>query len=139
MLEDALVEFNELAEVEPKFFRKNFKDLLQLLAPLVLKNDYTNTNIRHQPLELFVTVVERIPAIIKKDVDTLKNILDLIFKIMIDIDSDIDESWCRPKEGFRQEEDEEDDDGVTFGKTCVDRLVASIGEEIMLPLLSHLV
>ena len=58
---------------------------------------------------------------------------------MIDIDSDIDETWCRPKEGFRQEEDEEDDDGVTFGKTCVDRLVASIGEEIMLPLLSHLV
>ena len=110
-----------------------------MLAPLVLKNDYTNTNIRHQPLELFVTVVERIPAIVKKDVDTLKNILDLIFKIMIDIDSDIDESWCRPKEGFRQEEDEEDDDGVTFGKTCVDRLVASIGEEIMLPLLSHLV
>ena len=66
MLEDALVEFNELAEVEPKFFRKNFKDLLQLLAPLVLKNDYTNTNIRHQPLELFVTVVERIPELSRR-------------------------------------------------------------------------
>ena len=27
VLEDALVEFNELAEIEPKFFRKNFKEL----------------------------------------------------------------------------------------------------------------
>jgi hypothetical protein len=27
VLEDALVEFNEMAEIEPKFFRKNFKDL----------------------------------------------------------------------------------------------------------------
>ena len=27
ILDDALVEFNEMAEIEPKFFRKNFKDL----------------------------------------------------------------------------------------------------------------
>ncbi len=45
----------------------------------------------------------------------------------------------KPKEGFRVEEDEEDDDSVAFGKTSVDRLVSSVGEEIMLPLLSQLV
>ena len=27
ILDDALVEFNEMAEIEPKFFRKNFKDI----------------------------------------------------------------------------------------------------------------
>ena len=27
VLEDALVEFNELAEVEPAFFKPNFKDI----------------------------------------------------------------------------------------------------------------
>lgn len=27
VLDDALVEFNEMAEIEPKFFRKYFKDL----------------------------------------------------------------------------------------------------------------
>lgn len=58
---------------------------------------------------------------------------------MIDIDEDIDESWLRPKEGFRADEEEEEEDSVHFGKTCVDRLVSSIGEEIMLPLLSTLV
>jgi hypothetical protein len=47
VLEDALVEFNEIAEIEPKFFRKNFKDLFIVLTPIVGKNDFTNTTIRH--------------------------------------------------------------------------------------------
>jgi hypothetical protein len=58
---------------------------------------------------------------------------------MIDIDQDIEESWMKPKEGFKVEEVEEEEDAVHFGKTCVDRLVSSIGDEIMLPLLSDLV
>jgi len=86
-----------------------------------------------------VTVVERVPNVVKKDEETLKQLLDLIFKLMIDIDEDIDESWMRPKEGFRVDEEEEEEDSVAFGKTCVDRLVSSIGDEIMLPLLSTLV
>ena len=139
VLEDTLVEFNEIAEIEPKFFRKNFKELFTAFHPIVAKNDYTNNTIRHQPVEFFVTVVERLPNLVKKDQDTLKAMLDLVFKLMIDIDEDIDESWMRPKEGFRADEEEEEDDSVHFGKTCVDRLVSSIGEEIMLPLLSTLV
>lgn len=55
---------------------------------------------------------------------------------MVDIDTDIEESWLRPREGFRAEEEEEEEDSVNFGKTCVDRLVSSIGEEVMLPLIS---
>ena len=139
VLEDALVEFNEMAEIEPKFFRKNFKDLFLHFSAIVGKNDYTNPTIRHQPVEFFVTVVERIPNVVKKDEATLKALLDLVFKLMIDIDADIDESWMKPKEGFKADEEEEDEDSVHFGKTCVDRLVSSIGDEIMLPLLSTLV
>jgi len=47
VLEDALVEFNEMAEIEPKFFRKHFKDLFLAFAPITAKNDYTNNTIRH--------------------------------------------------------------------------------------------
>ena len=47
VLEDALVEFNEIAEIEPKFFRKSFKDLFTAFQPIVAKNDYANTTIRH--------------------------------------------------------------------------------------------
>jgi hypothetical protein len=139
VLEDALVEFNEIAEIEPKFFRKHFKAIFGMFYQIVSKNDYTNNTIRHQPVEFAVTVVERIPNLVKKDIETLKSLLDLVFKLMIDIDEDIEESWMRPKEGFKVEEEEEEEDSVHFGKVQVDRLVSSIGEEIMLPLLSQLV
>jgi hypothetical protein len=86
-----------------------------------------------------VTIIERLPAVVKRDIETLKALLDIIFKLMIDIDQDIEESWMKPKEGFKVEEEEEEEDAVHFGKTCVDRLVSSIGDEIMLPLLSDLV
>ena len=86
-----------------------------------------------------MTIIERLPAVVKRDIETLKALLDIIFKLMIDIDQDIEESWMKPKEGFKVEEEEEEEDAVHFGKTCVDRLVSSIGDEIMLPLLSDLV
>lgn len=139
ILEDALIEFNEMAEVEPRFFRKNYRDIFLQFQSLVAKNDYTNTSIRHQPVEFFVTVAERHPNVVKKDQEILMALLDLIFKLMIDIDADIDEQWLKPKEGFRTEEEEEDEDAVHFGKTCVDRIVSSVGEELILPLLSKLV
>ena len=47
IIEDALVEFNELAEVEPAFFKPNFKDVYAKLKPIVSKNDFANNSIRH--------------------------------------------------------------------------------------------
>lgn len=42
ILEDAMIEFNEIAEIEPKFFRKHFKEIFEALTPISYKNDYTN-------------------------------------------------------------------------------------------------
>lgn len=139
VLEEALVELNDVAESEPKFFRKHYKDIFGAFMKILEKNDYTNSTLRHQPVEFLTTVGERIPTILEKDDELLKNLLDVIFKIMIDIDEEIDVTWLRPKEGFRIDEDEEDEDDVSFGKSCIDRLVASLGDEKMLPLLSILV
>jgi len=140
VLEEALVEFNELAEVEPQFFKASFNDLYAGLKPICEKNDFTNNSIRHQPLEFIITLIERTPTVVKKDKTyaCLKDLLESIFKIMIDIDEDIEESWLRPKEGYTLEEDE-DDTNVKFGTGCVDRLVSCIGDEIMLPLIGALV
>ena len=135
IIEDALVEFNELAEVEPAFFKPNFKDVYAKMKPIVSKNDFANNSIRHQPLEFFCTIVERQPSIVKKDEALLKDLLELIFQLMIDIDSDIDESWLRPKEGYVDGGDDEEEDNVAFGKGLVDRLVAGIGDQVMLPLI----
>jgi hypothetical protein len=59
VLEDALVEFNELAEIEPSFFKPNFKEIYEALKPVVANKEFANNSIRHQPLEFFCTIVER--------------------------------------------------------------------------------
>ena len=115
VLEDALVEFNELAEMEPAFFKPNFKDIYEHLKPIIAYTDFANRSIRHQPLEFVVTILERKPSIAKQDIPLLKDILEQVFKLMIDIDEDIDASWMRPKEGYQLGNDEEEEDSVQFG------------------------
>ena len=137
MLEDALVEFNELAEIEPNFFRADFKSLYEAFKPIVAYKEFANNAIRHQPLEFVVTMIERKPSLAKKDQAMIKDVLELIFQLMIDIDEDIDAEWLQPKEGFAGEDEEEDN--VSFGKQAVDRLVAGVGETVMLPLIGILV
>lgn len=138
VLEDALVEFNELAEIEPAFFKPVFTQIWTHLKIIISYTNLANTSIRQQPLEFVVTLIERLPSIVKKDEALLKDILEQIFLLMIDIDPDIEQSWLCPKEGFQQDGDEEEDH-VAFGKNCVDRLVSSIGDAIMLPLIGTLV
>lgn len=79
VLEDALVEFNELAEIEPNFFRADFKSLYEAFKPIVAYKDFANNAIRHQPLEFVVTMIERKPSLAKKDEALIKDVLELIF------------------------------------------------------------
>ena len=137
VLEDAIVEFNGLAEIEPNFFRNDFKSIYEQFKPIVAYKDFASSTLRHQPLEFVVTMVERKPSLMKKDEALTKDILEQVFKLMIDIDEDIDVSWMRPKEGFQGKDEEEDN--VNFGKTLVDRLIAGAGDFYMLPLIGQLV
>jgi len=57
----------------------------------------------------------------------------MIFYHMVEIQEMISEEWMRPAEGFA---DEEQDDEVHFGMGCIDRLIAGVGEKIMLPMIS---
>jgi len=54
-------------------------------------------------------LIERIPSVVKKDKTNalLKDLLELIFKLMIDIDDEVDADWLRPKDGHTVEEEEE--------------------------------
>ena len=59
VIEDAMVEFNNIAESEPKFFISSFKELFFAFTKLIEKNDYDNTGVRHQPLEFLVSITDR--------------------------------------------------------------------------------
>ena len=79
VLEEALIEFNELSEIEPNFFRAAFKDIYAQFKPIISKKDFANATIRHQPLEFATTMLERKPTLARKDDELIKDILNEIF------------------------------------------------------------
>ena len=54
--------------------------------------------------------MERKQSVVKKDTPLLKDIIETIVKLMIDIDAEIDLEWMTPKKAI-----ESDEDNVTFG------------------------
>lgn len=58
----------------------------------------------------------------------LKGLLDLCCKLMIDIDTEIDEEWKNPKPGFKLKE-EQNEDSVVFALECLNRIFNAAGEE----------
>jgi hypothetical protein len=138
ILEDAMVEFNSMADAEPKFFKESFGDLFEVFNQIITKSDILNNTIRHQPIEFLTTIAERQPSLLIQNEKYLKGMLDTVFKLMIDIDSEIDENWGDPKDPAQVKE-EVDEDTVVFGKEVIDRLLSSIGEDTLLPLICILV
>lgn len=139
VLQDAWIEFNEIAEIEPKFFQKKMLDIFTKTKDIVLEKSLANDKIKQQPIEFYVTCIERVPAIVKKNTDLLKSIIELIFQLMIDVDSEIEESWMKPTEGFRDNENDGEEDNVNFGKSSIDKLISAVGDELTLPILSGII
>lgn len=140
VLQDALIEFNEIAEIEPRFFKSRFSEIFQNTLEIVNKSDFTNPMIRQQPVEFYVTMIERVPSIVSKDAALLQNVIEQIFKLMIDVDADIEADWMRPKEGFKENDDgEEGEDNVNFGKGCIDKIISAVGDATTLPILGTIV
>ena len=53
-------------------------------------------------------MIEQKPSLAKKDEALIKDVLEQIFQLMIDIDTDIDNKWICPCEGFAGEDEEDD-------------------------------
>lgn len=139
VLQDAWIEFNEIAEIEPKFFQKKMPEIFEATKAIALKTDFANDKIKQQPIEFYVTCIERVPTIVKKNTALLTQIIQLIFQLMIDVDADIEDSWLTPKEGFRDNENDGEEDNVNFGKSSIDKLISAVGDELTLPILSGIV
>jgi hypothetical protein len=58
----------------------------------------------------------------------------MIFIHMIDIDSEVTDSWRTPEEGYT--DDDDDFETTKFGMNSIDRLICAVGDKEVLPLLS---
>jgi len=133
--------FADMAEAEPKFFKKNFEMLTKAMSGFVYDKNVDDQNLKESATEVLVLVLERIPSLGKNNKELLSQVIQMVFYNMVQIDKDIDPEWAKPKEGFSDalESGEVDTDEISFGIQAIDRLLASIGEKVMLPTLGVLV
>lgn len=139
--DDVLSAFADIADAEPKFFKKDFKLLLDMMNALVYDKNIDENSLKETATEVVLLIVERVPSICKKDTNLLKKTVEMIFYNMVQIDEEIDREWSHPKEGFSDahENGEVDTDEISYGIQAIDRLMSSIGEKIMLPILGGIV
>lgn len=85
-------------------------------------------------------MAERIPKLFRDNNEYIKELLQILFYHMIEIDGNVTKLWEIPEEGFSSDlESDSDYEAVLFGITSIDKLIASIGEKYVLPILSILV
>lgn len=130
LLQRVLEVVSEVAETEPTFFRKFFDPLCEVMLKISAQKHYANEKLRQMPLETLITVMERIPGLVKKHKEQLWKMCEAVFDMMVSIDEEVDEGWLRPKEGYNTEEESNPDDNVNFGMISYDRLLEALDEEM---------
>jgi len=109
----------DIAEAEPKFFKENFNITFEFIKWVVYDKEIDDIALKEIAVNFIITIIERIPSIAKKEKDRtkLKEIVNMLFHGMINIDNDIDKDWMKPPEGFKDdaENGENDNDEVHFG------------------------
>ena len=139
--EDVLSTLADIADAEPKFFKASFSYVIEFVRAFVFDKNVDDSSLKEMAISILISIVERIPALVKKDNEKLKGIILMLFHEMVSIESEIDEDWIKPPEGFKDDHEngEVENDEVHFGMQGVDRLISSIGEKIMLPILGSVV
>lgn len=62
----------------------------------------------------------------------------MIFIHMIEINPEVSEEWKKPEEGYTDDmEDDEDFETTKFGMGAIDRIIFSVGDKEVLPILSE--
>ena len=114
---------------------------MEFVRAFVFDKNVDDSSLKEMAISILISIVERIPALVKKDNEKLKGIILMLFHEMVSIESEIDEDWIKPPEGFKDDHEngEVENDEVHFGMQGVDRLISSIGEKVMLPILGSVV
>ena len=100
--EDGLEALSDMLEVEPKFFKKTFKELVELFSR-IFKIPNLESGVRRMVTETFVDYAEKFPALFRKRKEALKAVIEMVFFHMVEIDEEVTEQWMNPPEGYNED------------------------------------
>ena len=130
----ALETLTELVQSEPKIFKQSFANCIELASHFCGKVDL-DVGVKSLVLEFAVSLAERIPRQVQKDVKLGTSLMQLIFAMMVQVDSEVEDSWKVPEEGFCEKEEEEGGINIDYakvGRKLVSRLIDSVGDTYLL-------
>lgn len=82
--EEGLEALSEMLEVEPKFFKKSFKELVTLLSA-IFNTPGIEGGVKRMTTEILVDFAEKSPATFRKKKEALQSTIEMIFFHMVDI------------------------------------------------------
>ena len=132
-LNSAINQVFSICENEPSFFKPYFKDMVILMAKVreyAVKEEEKNLQI--EAIECLILILEKYPKLAKEG-NNLNGTLEQIFLNMLQIPEEVPEEWCSPPEGFNDDIEENDDQSdIKIGMDFIDRLISSLGTEVIL-------
>ena len=125
-----------IAETEPKFYCESVDILLEFMQKVFSLQ--TDSGVKSLILETVVHTVGRKPKLLLLSTDRCVKVLEAVFSLMCSVEPTVDPGWLHPPEGFQDRdielEDAEDIDYAKTGRRLVVRLLETVGEGCLLPL-----
>mmetsp|Transcript_71880 Transcript_71880/g.83546 ORF Transcript_71880/g.83546 Transcript_71880/m.83546 type:complete len:1110 (+) Transcript_71880:60-3389(+) len=127
----------DIIESEYKFFKKHFDLLFKSMQKIISVKNIEEEGIKELAIQILYSYLERNPRMFKDNEQYIKDLLEMIFVVMIERAEEVTEEWMIPKEGFIEDAEEDDDkDGFKFGAGVIDKMIAVLGRDLMLPVVS---
>ncbi len=129
----------DVCQTIPSYFKKLTPDLVIVMSKARELDNDPNSSLKSESVESLIFILERYPEIVKQNnAELLKQIIELIFKNMIEIEDEINDEWKSPPDGFNDDLIEDDDQKIIkIGIDFIDRLINVIGHKFMLPFVSE--
>lgn len=105
---EVLEDLFEICQSSPNFLKKVFPRVTSILSKVRDINDDDYDNLKIEALDCLVSFIITYNDLVKTD-DSLRMIIDLIFKNMIEIEDDIPSDWMSPPDGFNDDLFDSDD------------------------------
>ncbi|PPR99745.1 hypothetical protein GOBAR_AA20915 [Gossypium barbadense] len=132
--QEALELLIELAEMEPRFLRRQIVDVVGSMLQIA-EAESLEEGTRHLAIEFVVTLAEareRAPGMMRKLPQFISRLFAILMRLLLDIEDDA--AWHTAEV---EDEDAGETSNYAVGQECLDRLAISLGGNTIVPVASE--
>ena len=136
-LKISLFALSNLAQFQPAMLKKSFRDITILMSKIIEnKNLEDDKNLREVAFEVIVSIIESHHEVISKDEETLKGLINSIFKYAMEMEDDIDDKWLTPTSSSLSSENFIPEAKLDEALSLIDRIILGCKNKNVLKIIS---